>query len=218
MNIAVFGANGPTGQLLCLQALAAGHHVKAASRRADAFAVAYPNFQPVRADVASSAATGVRAAVQGCEAVLSVLGSSYTRKPIDVYSVGTRNIVEAMRAEAGCRRLVVVSSGLTFAAPPSLSHGWFFDHVMHPILRDGFGRTLYEDMRRMEDYLQHCDDIDWTVMRPGRLTNDVAVSRYRIERDFPTRRYTSRADLAASMLAELTTTDHVRQAICPTTR
>jgi len=217
MNVAVFGANGPTGQLLCLQALALGHHVAAAVRRPDSFPVPYPNLRVVQADVAAPGGPGVREAVRGCEAVLSVLGTAYTRKPVEVYSAGTRNIVEAMRAE-GCRRLVVVSSGLTFPAPPGVSHGWFFDHVVKHVLRSGFGRTLYADMRRMEEYLQGCDDLAWTVMRPGRLTSEVGVSRYRVEPGFPTRGITSRADLAAAMLAELTTAEHVHQAVAPTTR
>lgn len=218
MKIAVFGANGPSGQLICRQALDAGHHVVAVTRQPGAFPVSHPNLTAVQADVGAEDPVRMREAVKGCAAVLSVLGCAYTRQPVQVYSVGTRHIVEAMRAEPGCRRLVVVSSGLTFPAPASLSHGWFMDHVMIPLLRNVFGRTLYADMRRMEEYLQTCTDLEWTVMRPGRLTDETAVSSYRVEPDFPTRGFTSRADLAASMLAELGTGGHVRQAVSPTTR
>jgi hypothetical protein len=119
-----------------------------------------------------------------------------------------------MRATS-CRRLIVVSSGLTYP-PPHM--GWFFDHVMHPILRDVVGRTLYADMRRMEEFLQGCNDIDWTVMRPGRLVDAVGVSTYRLDRDFPTQMVTTRADLAAAMLAEIGHREHVHQAWAPTTR
>jgi nucleoside-diphosphate-sugar epimerase len=44
--------------------------------------------------------------------VLSTLGAPYTRKPIDVYSDGIRNVVAAM-SRHGVKRLVVVSSSAT---------------------------------------------------------------------------------------------------------
>jgi hypothetical protein len=73
-------------------------------------------------------------------------------------------------------------------------------------------------MRRMEEYLHTCGDIDWTAMRPGRLTKDTAVSNYRLDDDFPTRGYTARGDLAAAMLAELGPDGHIHRAVAPTTR
>lgn len=84
----------------------------------------------------------------------------------------------------------------------------------------GPGRTLYADMRHMEEYLRACDDIDWTVMRPGRLTNDPGPTAYRLDLDFPPpgRRLTSRIDLASAMLAELGPGGHAHQAVYPTTR
>ncbi|MEI8258887.1 MAG: NAD(P)H-binding protein [Deltaproteobacteria bacterium] len=155
------------------------------------------------------------AVVAGCDAVISVVGTAYTRKPVTIYSDATRNIVHAMRA-GGCKRLVVVSSGLTY--PPTRSMGLFFDHVAKPLLRNVLGRTLYADMRRMEEYLRNCDDIDWTVMRRARLTDEETVSAYKVEPDGPSRHFTSRADLAAAMLAEVHGKAHVHEAVAPTTR
>ena len=212
MKIAVFGANGPTGQLVCLQALAGDMQVRAVTRRLGAFPLGYPRLEACRAEVTAN--DDLIPIVAGCDAVLSVLGASYGRHEITIYSVGTRRIVEAMRATS-CRRLIVVSSGLTYP-PPHM--GWFFDHVMNPILRDVVGRTLYADMRRMEEFLHGCNDIDWTVMRPGRLVDAARVSTYRLDRDFPTQMVTTRADLAAAMLAEIGHREHVHQAWAPTTR
>jgi hypothetical protein len=71
----------------------------------------------------------------------------------------------------------------------------------------------------MEEYLKTCDDLDWTVIRPGRLVNDPQVTAYQLDRDLPAhRRLTSRADLAAAMLAELGPAGHVHQAAYLTTR
>lgn len=215
MKIAVFGATGPTGQLVCQQAVAQGHQVNAVSRRDGPFQIADPALTLVRASVTTG--EGVDEAVSGCQAVLSALGASYSRRPITVYSAGTRHIVEAIRACAAGRRVVAISAGLAY--PPPKGYGWVFDHVVHPVLRNGPGRTLYADMRRMEEYLKTCDAIDWTVIRPGRLVNDPDVTDYQLDLDLPAhRRFTSRADLAAAMLAELRPGGHIHQAVYLTTR
>jgi nucleoside-diphosphate-sugar epimerase len=215
MKIAVFGATGPTGQLVCTQALAQGHQVNAVTRRDGPFPITDAALTPVRASVTTG--EGVGEAVSGCRAVLSVLGASYSRHPVTVYSAGTRHIVEAMRASAAGRRLVVISAGLAY--PPPKGYGWFFDNIAHPLLRNGPGRTLYADMRRMEEYLRACDDIDWTVMRPGRLVNDPQATAYQLDtRLSPGRRFTSRIDLASAILAELGPGGHIHQAVYPTTR
>lgn len=213
MNVTVFGAAGPTGVWVCRQALSAGHTVTAVSRRNDPLPLPPDHrLSLVRADAISG--DGVGDAVEQADAVLSVLGVAYQRQVITVYSQGTQNIVEAMRKRAKGRRLVVVSSGLTYPPPPV---NWFADHLLFPFLRNVAGRTLYADMRAMEDYLRTASDIEWTVMRPGRLINADHVSRYRLDRDHPTQGYTSRPDLAAAMVAELSRTDHVHAAVSPTT-
>ena len=123
MRITVFGASGPTGQHLCRLALAAGHEVRAASRRTE-WAASSPAFTAIRADV--STGQGVAEAVEGAEAVLSTLGTTYTRHPVSVYSQGTRSILEAVTATSAGRRLVVVSSGrperATKTRPGALHH------------------------------------------------------------------------------------------------
>jgi hypothetical protein len=124
-----------------------------------------------------------------------------------------------MRASDHCRRLVVVSSGLTvpLSKAPKV-RGFFQDSIMLPFLRNIVGRTLYEDMVRMEDLLTTCDDIEWTIIRPSRLISSAGVSEYRLDEDFPVGNVTSRPDLAAAMLAELSPNGHVHQKVAPTTR
>src|SRR6187399_1611643 len=107
MKLAIFGANGQTGRLATALALNAGHHVVAVTRRPQEFPLAAPGLVVTQADVRDSAA--VRPIVVGVDAVVSTLGVTFTREPVETYSVGTANIVAAMRT-ASIRRLVVVSS------------------------------------------------------------------------------------------------------------
>src|SRR5216683_1018211 len=107
MKIVVFGANGPTGQLVTKQALAEGHTVTAVTRHPETFPLRHVRLQVLRGDVFDLAS--VEQAVAGQDAVLSSLGVPFTRKPIAVYSQSVANIVQAMQ-HYGVRRLVCVSS------------------------------------------------------------------------------------------------------------
>jgi putative NADH-flavin reductase len=215
MELVIFGANGPTGLELCRQALAAGHRVIAAVRRPDDFSLRDDALTAIQAQVMGG--SSLTPVIGDADAVLSTLGAAYSRHEIRLYSVGTKAIVDAMRASDHCRRLVVVSAGLVSRELPKV-RGFLQDNIMLPFLRNVVGRTLYEDMLRMEDFLAACDDIAWTVMRPGRLVSGTHVSQYRLDEDFPVGNLTTRADLAAAMLAELSPNGHVHQKMAPTTR
>ena len=145
MDIAIFGANGQTGRLLTGQALAAGHRVVAATRRPDDFPLSDPKLTVAAADVRDAAA--VTEVVAGVDAVLSTLGVSFTREAVNTYSVGTANIVAAMQS-AGVRRLAVVSS--TGAYPTRRTEFPLVLRVFEPIITRTIGKTVYDDMRRME--------------------------------------------------------------------
>ncbi|GAA4491161.1 NAD(P)-dependent oxidoreductase [Microbacterium panaciterrae] len=207
MKLIIFGANGPTGRLLTDQALASGHEVTAVTRRPEAFGMRHDRLQVVGADVHD--ADAVDAALAGQDAVLSVLGVPYSRQPVTVYSEGTGNIMTAMRTH-GVRRLVCVSASLT---DPSLGpHGGFFvDKVAGPIV-SYFGRTVYADMARMEA-LVRASALDWTIMRPNGLFETAQVTGYRLAEDYLDAAYTSRADLAAAMLHQLSSDAFLRK-IC----
>jgi nucleoside-diphosphate-sugar epimerase len=213
VKIVVFGANGPTGRFLVEDALARGRAVRAITRHPAEFPLRHERLDVLRADVADG--SPLNSAIAGCDAVASVLGASYSRKRITVYSRGTRAIVLAMQ-EVGCRRLIVVSSGLTY--PPGPGHGFFFDRIAHPLLRNVIGRTLYADMRRMEEYLRAVPDIDWTVMRPGRLVDGDVKRPYLKEPETPSRRYTTRRDLAKAILDDLDSGADVHKAVAVTSR
>jgi len=214
MNIVVFGANGPTGLEVCRQALAAGHHITAAVRRPDEFLLQDRALHVVKANV--MAGSSLAPVIGNADAVLSTLGAPYSRHEIRLYSVATKAIVEAMRVSDHCRRLVVVSSSLAARRLPKV-RGFFEDNIVLPILRNVIGRTLYEDMLCMEDYLAACDDIAWTLIGPARLINGKEISNYRLAEDFPAGNVT-RPDLAAAMLAELGPNGHIHQKMAPTTR
>ncbi|WP_086839400.1 NAD(P)-dependent oxidoreductase [Amycolatopsis kentuckyensis] len=198
MHITVFGANGPTGRLLTGQALAAGHRVSAVTRRPDAFPLHHDRLEVIGADVLDPAA--VDTAVAGRDAVLSTLGVPAGKEPIHTYSRGTANIVAAMHRHR-VRRLAVVSSSGVDPHPYS-DGGFLFNRVLLPYVTRVLGKTLYDDMRRMEE-LVRASTLDWTIVRPSGLYHLPSVTAYTMVEGHADGRFTARADLAASMLALL---------------
>jgi NAD(P)H-binding len=81
--------------------------------------------------------------------------------------------------------------------------GPFFRYVGKPLTRRIF-RGAYEDLRGAENEI-HRSELDWTIMRPPRLTDKPATGRYRtaIDRNLPRGFTISRADLATAILAIL---------------
>jgi putative NADH-flavin reductase len=212
VRIVVFGANGQTGRLLAEQALAAGHDVAAVTRHPAGFPLTHDRLAVVHADVRDAQAAD--RAVEGADVVLSALGVPFTRKQITLYSEGTGNIVTAM-SRHGVKRLIVVSSSAT--EPHHHADGGFLlNRVLQPLVTATIGKTTYADMRRMEDLVRR-SDLEWTIMRPSGLFDTPGVTAYQLHQDQAPGIFTSRADLAASMLDQATGSRFVRKAVAVTT-
>lgn len=215
MKIAIFGANGPTGRILTAQALGQGHTITAVTRHPAAFPMKHTQLRVQAGDVFDY--MEVETAVAGQDAIISTLGVPFSSQPISVYSRGTEHIIQAMRAH-GVRRLVCVSSSAT--DPEALHHdtggGFVFEKLLKPLIIGRFGRTLYEDMWKIET-LVRASGLDWTIVRPSGLFETPSVTDYRVALDMLNERYTSRADLADCLLQQLRTTQYVHQAIAVAT-
>ena len=212
MNIAVFGANGKTGQLLTKQALAKGYWVTAVTRHPETFPLRHEGLQVMQGDVFDLAA--VEQAVAGQDAVLSTLGVPFSREPITVYSQGVAHIVQAMK-QYGVRRLVCVSSSAAGTSHDT-GAGFIFDKVLQPIVMSTIGKTTYADMKRMETLVMQ-SGLDWTIVRPSGLFETPAITDYRVAEDHIRRQFTSRADLADCMLQQLATDQYSRKVIAVAT-
>jgi putative NADH-flavin reductase len=212
MKLAIFGANGATGRLLTDLALEAGHDVVAATRHPDTFPTRHPRLRIATTDVYDRDA--VAETVRGSNAVLSSLGVPYGRAPIDVYSVGVANIVEAMR-EHDVARLAVVSSSAT-EPHNHADAGFLLNHVLQPLITATLGKTTYADMRRMEALVRG-SDLDWTILRPSGLFDLPEPTGYRLDENEAPGAFTARIDLAACLLDEATDDSHVRTVQAVTT-
>ncbi|MDT5148146.1 MAG: hypothetical protein QOC58_2791 [Mycobacterium sp.] len=211
MKFVIFGANGQTGRLATAIALDAGHDVVAVTRRPRDFPLAGPRLTVAEADVRDRSA--VRPLVAGVDAVVSTLGVTFTRDPVDTYSVGTANIVTGMR-DSGTRRLVVVSS--TAAVPMRRRRVPFSLRLIEPILTRTIGKTVYDDIRRMETIVIG-SELDWTVVRPSGLFDLPAPTAYVRGEVDPVGAFTSRIDLADYLVAVAADASTVRRTVIVST-
>jgi uncharacterized protein YbjT (DUF2867 family) len=212
MKILVFGANGPTGQILTRQALADGDEVTAFTRHPDAFPSFGGSLRVVGGDVVDLDA--VESAVAGQDVVVSTLGVPFGREPVSVYSAGVTNMVEAM-GRHGVKRLICVSSS-TMSPHPEPQGGVIFRKVMQPYIVNVLGRTVYDDMRRMEAIVR-CSLVDWTIVRPSGLFTFGSVTDYRLEEDHILGRFTAREDLADCLLRQAPDRSFVNKAVAVAT-
>ncbi|HEX4251520.1 MAG TPA: NAD(P)H-binding protein [Pseudonocardia sp.] len=218
MRLTIFAATGGIGRQLLAQALAAGHDVTAVVRKPAAMSA--PGVRVVAADLSAAAPAVLREAVDGADAVLSGLGAR-SKSDAGVAERGTRAIVAAMQA-AGVRRLVVVSAAPigTVASPARPNpprhdpgDGAFRRYVAMRIVKAAL-RAHYADLARMEDVLRD-SGLDWTAVRPPRLTDKPLTGRYRTAYGRNPRggMFASRADVAHYMLRALDEPASVKQTI-----
>ncbi|MGI9295623.1 MAG: NAD(P)-dependent oxidoreductase, partial [Pseudomonadales bacterium] len=78
--------------------------------------------------------------------------------------------------------------------------GFFYDRILQPLAL----KTIYEDKDRAEKLITD-SLVDWTIVRPGALTDKPAETRYRIIQDLTgvTAGQIARADVAHFIVAAL---------------
>jgi putative NADH-flavin reductase len=219
MKLTIVAATGGIGRHLLGQAVAAGHQVTAVVRNPDKLSIS-GNIRVVTADLADADPAMLEAAVEGADAVLSGLGPR-SRSEAGIAARGTRAIVQAMQA-TGVRRIVVVSAA-PISTVPSPGHpkpprhdpgdGLFMRHLFSRVAKAMF-REHYADLALMEDVLRD-SGLDWTVVRPPRLTQGPLTGRYRVAygRNLRGGWSVSRADVAQLMLRVLEQPATIKQAV-----
>jgi putative NADH-flavin reductase len=207
MKLTIFGSTGGTGAQLVQQALAAGHDVTAVARNPARVELRHDHLRVLRGDVLDAAS--VEEAVRGQDAVASCIGNTTRETPVTLYSAGTGTILGAMRT-GDIRRFICIS-----ANPLVVGNGdVLLDRlVLKPIVRAIF-RAPYADLARMEEEVRR-SGLDWTIVRPPRLTDKPHTGRYRLayDRNLPRGRSIARADLADAMLKLLDDPKSSRMAV-----
>jgi putative NADH-flavin reductase len=218
MQLTIFAATGGIGRQVLEQAVAAGHEVTAAVRNPRGLPGGAARI--VTADLAAPDPAVLESAVEGADAVLSGLGAR-SASEAGIAWQGTRAIIGAMRA-TDVRRIVVVSAAPIGTVPSpgrptppkhDPGDGFFMRHLFSHVAKTAFGKT-YADLTLMEDVLRE-SVLDWTVVRPPKLTDKPLTGTYRTAYGQNVRGGWSipRADVAHLMLRVLEQPETIQRVI-----
>jgi putative NADH-flavin reductase len=202
MQLTIFGATGAVGTQLVDQALQGGHTVTAVVRDPARLAPT-PHGTPrvITADVMDPEA--IHGAVAGADAVVSALGPP-GRGPTSILADSTPSIITAMK-HAGASRLITISGSMV----DDTGDGPLLRYAGKPMTRRIL-KNVCADMRRAEDAI-HESALDWTIVRPPRLSDHAATGKWRtaIDRNLPHGFTIARGDLAACILSLINDPDTI---------
>jgi len=195
MKIMVFGSTGRSGREIVQQALDAGHKVTAVARNPESLHIPRVNLTVVKGNVLD--AESFRAAIREQDIIISALGSEFN-EATKIYSQGIANMLSSMQ-ENEIKRIICISAAAVETNPKLTFLLRIGTKVLQRLLRNPF-----HDLLLMERLLK-ASGVNWTVVRPPRLTMKKRREKYRfaINEWLPACASISRADLAHFILNHL---------------
>jgi len=203
MRLTVFGATGRTGEPLVSQALSAGHDVIAFTRSPDKLDASDDNLTVVVGDAYTG--EGVREAIEGADAVASVLGQT-SEGPDDLLTVAGGHILDAMEGTNLTRFVTLVGAGVRTESDTVSLGGT----VMGAVLKLFAGHILEDARSHVADVRSR--DLDWTIVRAPRLRDGPPTDDYRHgDLSLGIRDDIARADVADFVLTVLEEGSYTRE-------
>jgi putative NADH-flavin reductase len=197
MTLFVIGATGRTGLEIVKQALARGHHVTAFVRSPESITLKNERLTTLKGDAMDE--DQLSDAMQNHDAVVSTLGPREVFKPSSLLHDSALATTRAMK-RSGVKRLVVLSAAAHFPGIPN--------RIASFILRNHMRDSL-----AMEQIVE-VSGLDWTIVRPPRLTQEDYTSYRSREDAAPRMGFTvSRKAVAAFMLDAIEQTKHFQKIV-----
>lgn len=196
MKVLVAGANGNTARRLVRGLASAGHEVRGMVRKEEQTRnVRDDGAEPVLCDLEQEEADGaIGEAVEGCDAVIFAAGagagSGAARKETMDYG-GAAKLIEAAEKRGARRYLMLSSTGAD-----------------NPDAREEAMRPYLEAKGRADERLRE-SSLDYTIIRPGRLTDDEGTGRIDAAETLGRRGEIPREDVAATFVAALENPDTI---------
>jgi putative NADH-flavin reductase len=191
MKVLIVGATGGTGRQIVSQAIERGHSVTAFVRAPDPLRMFGDRIVVMQGNLLNR--SELQRVLEGHDAVLSSFGPRVPVSKEDATLLQRFGVaLTGAMLQTGIRRVVVESTAFLFKdsiVPPT--------HLIGRLFFPGIVR----DAREMENVFQK-SGLDWTIVRPPRLTDKPRTGRYRVlEGHLPRFGFTiSRADVADFMV------------------
>jgi putative NADH-flavin reductase len=196
MKLLIIGGTGGTGRELIKQALEQGHSVTALVRNPEKVNITHQQLNVIKGNVL--AYDNVEKVVAGQDAVLSTLGHKRFFIYTNILSEGTKNIINAMEKNNVKRLICVTSLGINDSR---FKLGLYYTLFVIPIITFFY----FRDKAKQEKLITN-SNLDWTIVRPGQLTNGKKRGSYKhgtTVGNYILTKTISRADVAHFILSQL---------------
>lgn len=178
MKLLILGATGRTGHYLLTAALERGHHVNVVVRRPDLLPVVKPTLTIFNGTPEDPSVLEI--AMQGCDAVLVVLGIARQndwpwaplRSPVNLVSDVMKNLIR-LAPDTGVKHIISCSAWGALESRQEIP-AWF----RWLVDKSNIG-IAYRDHEQQEKILQQ-SNTRWTIVRPSGLTNSEKEEGVRI--------------------------------------
>ena len=196
MKLLIIGATGGTGRELVKQALELGHKITLLVRNSDKVLTVHPSLQVINGNVLNI--KEVEQAVSGQDAVISSLGHKRFFIKTNILSEGTKNIIASMEKQNVKRFICITTLGINDSR---FRLGLYYTLFTIPIILFFY----FRDKSKQEKLIMN-SKLDWTIVRPGQLTNSKLTGEYQVGNNvgnyFITKTI-SRANVAHFILSQL---------------
>jgi len=199
-NLLIIGANGGIGRQCVDQALERGHRVTALVRNPATLPLTHPNLKIIQADITLPHSLSDH--FEGKDAVISAIGTRSgfgSDRPTTLYSQGAFNVLNEMEL-SGVNRVYFISASAVEISPGlPLIVRFAAKYILQKLLAH-----MYADLRRMESLVKK-SGLNWTIIRPPRLTDSKTTGKYRmaVNRFLKNGLKISRADTAHFILSHI---------------
>lgn len=206
MKLLIIGGTGKTGRKLIDQGLAQGHEITAVVRKPKKLKIDAPNLRIVKGDVLIP--ESIESSFQGQDAVLSALGHKRFFIKTTILSRGTKNIIATMNKNHLKRFICITSLGINDSR---FKLGLYYTLFTIPVILFFY----FLDKSKQEKLIMR-SGLDWTIVRPGQLTNGKIRTNYRHDvkaGHYLLTKMISRASVAHFMLKNLNSNTYLHKAV-----
>ncbi len=203
-TISVFGASGKTGLCVVKQALANSYKINALCRNPDAIPFKNTSLKIFTGSLLDKIV--VHKTIEGSDAVICVFGPM---KPYnDIFCAeATENIITAMLS-LGIRRLICQTGALIGKTPVRRS---LFMRFLMKTYNGKFPESARD--RDMQEELIMKSSMDWTIVKPPRLSNGKRKGKYSTGENLKVSAFSSatREDAADFILSQLESDNYLKK-------
>ncbi len=203
MTVLVIGAAGKSGRTVVAQAKAAGHDVTAFVHRTEGY-LPDSNVRVIEGDARDRSA--MDSAMLGQDAVIDTIGGKLSFKTTTLEASAAATIIASMQS-SGVRRLMVIS--VIGAGESEANTNWYERLFLSTLLR-----SEMKDKAAMEAMVD-ASGLDWIILRLPFLSDGPGTGNIHVfsADSGEVAHKLTRADLAAFMVAQLSSDEYLRQAV-----